>query len=374
MRKTIKNVMLLDGKKIKIVIEDDKIQAIGTDVEEVGEIIMLPDGVYVSPGWIDLHTHAFPKFEPYCAYPDDIGFLSGVTTVVDAGSCGAYDIDEFYTLIKTCITRVFSFLNISTVGLRIRNELADLGHISRSEIKHALEKYPDFIVGLKARMSKSVVGDNGIKPLQLAKSYSRDFKKPVMVHIGSVPPKLEEILACLDQGDIITHCYHNKKNNHIFSDETLIENALKHAKERGVYLDVGHGTSSFSFQIAQRAFEEKIDFDSISTDIYDKNRLQGPVYNMATTLTKFLTIGYSLEKVISAVTDVPAEAIGKQELASFSEGTIADFTFFKLEKNKQILVDSVGGKIHANEKITPVAVMIGGVYYECSEHEVEASY
>ncbi len=52
----------------------------------------------------------------------------------------------------------------------------------------------EFIVGIKARMSKTVVGENGIKPLELAKKIqSENNDLPLMVHIGSAPPELEEV-------------------------------------------------------------------------------------------------------------------------------------------------------------------------------------
>lgn len=375
MRQTIKNAMLPNGEKINIVIKDGKINKLSSEAdEEEGEMLHLPDNVYVSPGWIDLHTHSFPKFEPYCAHPDDIGYTTGVTTVVDAGSCGAQDIGEFHELIQNCRTRVYSFLNISKVGLRIRNELADLAHISERDIKHALDQYPHFIVGLKARMSASVIGDNGIQPLKLAKEFSHNFTQPLMVHIGSAPPKIQEVLSYLEHGDIITHCYNEKENNHIFSNEAVVQPALRAAMERGVYLDVGHGTSSFSFEIAKQAFEAAIEFDSISTDIYDKNKWHGPVYDMATTLTKFLMLGYPLEKVIKAVTEVPATIIHKPELGSLAEGTPADLTFFKVETTETIVEDSLGRELTAQQKIIPIAVMIGGTYYECTKVEHQARH
>lgn len=37
-------------------------------------------------------------------------------------------------------------------------------------VQQAVKRYPDFIVGLKARMSSSVVGENGITPLERAQS------------------------------------------------------------------------------------------------------------------------------------------------------------------------------------------------------------
>src|SRR5690625_6668558 len=101
------------------------------------------------------------------------------------------------------------------------------------------------------------------------------------------------------------HCFNEKENKHIFSDRLNINQKLFEAIERGVYLDIGHGTSSFSYHIAKKAKTENISFHSISTDIYEKNQFNGPVYAMATTLSKFIGLAYSLEKVIHSVTTCP---------------------------------------------------------------------
>lgn len=373
MKQIIKNVRLTNGQRTDIVIDKGKILDVASGWTGEGEVIQLPKNVYVSPGWIDLHTHSFPKYEPYCAYPDEIGFKTGVTTVVDAGSCGTNDIDDFFKMSGKCMTRIFSFLNVSSVGLKVRNELADMSMLSLEAISKANQKYPDFIVGLKARMSGSVVGDNNTMPLEVAKQISRKIKKPLMVHIGSAPPKLVDIICLLDRGDIITHCYNEKTNNHMFSN-TDVKNRIIEAVKRGVYLDIGHGTSSFSYPIAQKAKAENITFHSISTDIYEQNKVNGPVYNMATTLSKFLALGYSLEKVIHSVTGMPAKIINKREIGILQKGALADLTFFTIENREVILKDSIGNEFLAKKQVKPYAVMIGGNYYECNTNEFKESY
>jgi dihydroorotase len=54
-----------------------------------------------------------------------VGVASGVTTVIDAGSTGADDVDDFQRLAAGCKTRVHALLNISRIGLLRQNELAD---------------------------------------------------------------------------------------------------------------------------------------------------------------------------------------------------------------------------------------------------------
>ncbi|GIO27089.1 amidohydrolase/deacetylase family metallohydrolase [Ornithinibacillus bavariensis] len=361
----IEGATLVNGTQCNIVVKDGLIEEITIDNVVGGDVISIPKGVYVSPGWIDLHSHAFPNFEPYCSHPDNIGYTSGVTTVVDAGSCGADDITDFYELAKECHTRVLAFLNVSSIGLRVRNELTDLSNLSFEKIEHSFQRFPDFLVGLKARMSASVIGENDIKPLKLTMDYASKLKKPVMVHVGSAPPLLSEIAEQLRKGDIITHCFNGKEGNTIIDDDLSIKKAIRDATNRGVYLDVGHGTSSFSFEIAKQAMKGRLPLHSISTDIYEQNRLYGPVYSLATTMTKFLALGYSLEDVVKSVTETPAKILKKPLLGVLKRGAVADLTFFTIEDKNVTLIDSLGNKLDSPIQIKPFAVILGGKYYEC---------
>jgi dihydroorotase len=142
-----------------------------------------------------------------------VGIATGVTTVIDAGSTGADDVDDFYQLTRKAATEVYALLNISRVGLIAQNELANMANIDAEAVKQAVNRYPNFIVGLKARMSSSVVGENGITPLARAKAMQQENGGlPLMVHIGNNPPDLDEIADLLTSGDIITHCYNGKPN------------------------------------------------------------------------------------------------------------------------------------------------------------------
>lgn len=365
MIQVIKNALLTNKTKVDILIENNCIkEVVPASSSSSYPVLFDAEGMYVSPGWIDMHTHAFPKYQPYCALPDKIGYQTGVTTVVDAGSSGADTIHEFYQIAKEAKTRVLSFLNVSQIGLKQMDELASMEFISRDAVQAAAAIYPDFVVGLKARMSASVIGESGIKPLQLAAKFSRDLKLPLMVHVGSSPPTLDEILPLLKKGDILTHCYHEKYPNHIFCNHGKMEAILREAVKRGVYLDVGHGKSSFSFAIAAQAKEKGIYFDTIGTDIYEGNQVHGPVYDMATTLTKFFHLGYSLETIIHAVTEKPAQVLKQPRLGNLCSGSCAEFTFFTVEQKRKFLIDSMGNEVITNQVIKPQGVFLEGKYIE----------
>ena len=238
-----------------IALKDGKIAALGDVDGPALKTIELGGECYVSAGWIDSHVHCYPKSPIYHDQPDSVGIATGVTTVVDAGSTGADDIDDFYTLTREAATEVYALLNISRVGLIVQNELANMANIDADAVREAVKRHPDFIVGLKARMSSSVVGENGITPLDRAKAMQKENGDlPLMVHIGNNPPDLDEIAERLSAGDIITHCY-NGKPNRILTPQGELRASVTRAISRGVRLDVGHGTASLSFAVAKRAIE-----------------------------------------------------------------------------------------------------------------------
>lgn len=355
----LRHAKLITEEEIDIVIQDGRIIEITPAGRAHGQKIIECHGAYVSSGWIDLHVHAFPEFEPYGDEIDEIGIKTGVTTIVDAGSCGADRISDLAASGKRSKTNLFAFLNISRIGLKRTDELSNLEWIDNRKVIEAVKEHKDIIVGLKARMSKSVVGKNGMEPLRIARKLSSETHLPLMVHIGSAPPAIEAVVSLLEKNDIITH-YLNGKANNLFNDDGSPLQVFTDALKRGVHLDAGHGTKSFSFKVAEMAKRNHIKFHSISTDIYRGNRINGPVFNMAHTLTKFLYLGYTLEEVITGVTATPAAWLKKPELGRIRPGDIANLTLFRVKKESATLTDSENEKRWATRKIEPMGVVVNG--------------
>lgn len=363
-RFVLRNVKRLNGEEIDIVVENGKIAEVINAGEGRGQQVYDRSGMYVSSGWIDLHVHAFPEFDPYGDEVDKIGVKQGVTTIVDAGSCGADRISDLAASSQKSLTRLFAFLNISRVGLKRVDELSDLKWIDEDKVLNSVNLYQDFIVGLKARISSSVVSGNGVKPLKIARQLSSKTSLPLMVHIGSAPPDIEEVIPLLEKHDIVTH-FLNGKDNNLFDKNGSPLPVFKDAIMRGVHFDVGHGTSSFSFKFAEAAKRNDIHFNTISTDIYRGNRLNGPVYSMANVLSKFLYLGYSLEEVVGAVTRNAADWLGKPELGRIKAGDNANLTLFTLEDHPAVLIDSDGEGRVGNKEIEAKGVIVHDRLIEC---------
>lgn len=130
----------------------------GTAAIEAGQTLDA-SGSYVSPGFIDIHTHIYEGVPAMGVAPDRVGIDQGVTTVVDAGSSGAANFDDFVRRsIEPSKSRVYAWLNISAPGLvEGRSELADLTKLDPKEVLAVIDRNRDRIIGIKARMSGSVV-------------------------------------------------------------------------------------------------------------------------------------------------------------------------------------------------------------------------
>ncbi|MFY2157211.1 amidohydrolase/deacetylase family metallohydrolase [Cytobacillus firmus] len=336
--------------------------------KHIGENIHYIDasGYYVTPGFIDLHAHIFKDYTDLGIDPDLVGIKQGVTTIVDAGSAGYDNYRTFKeAIIEKSKTEILAFLNISRNGLcNGLSELANLNELmSIQEGKEIFQKEKS-IVGLKARMSGSVVKDSGIKPLEHARNIANELGKPIMVHIGNPPPNLQEIFPLLKDGDIVTHAFHGKKHGILTESGELIPEAMA-AIERGVRFDVGHGTSSFSYK-TMRKFKDKYNIVfTISTDIYKKN-YSNPVGSLMITMTKLLSLGYSLTEVVTAVTKRAADSLHLTEQGTLRVGSVADVTIFELkEKGGSTLVDSEGEELGCNQQLTPyITLKAGKVAYQ----------
>lgn len=358
----IKQGKCADGSVVDIAVKEGKIAALGSLEHNAtaARTIDLQGRYFLSAGWIDSHTHCYPSSPIYNDEPDLVGVSSGVTSVVDAGSTGADDIDEFYRLTRSAKTNVFAFLNISRIGLLRQNELGDMNDIDDELAHKAIRAHQGFVVGIKARMSSSVVQQNGIQPLVRAKEIqANNGGLPLMVHIGNNPPNLDDIADLLTQGDIITHCY-NGKPNRILTPEGELRSAVKRALNRGVLLDVGHGSASFSFDVAEVAIAQGIYPHTISSDIYCKNRIKGPVYSLAYVMSKFLLVGLSLPQIINCVTANAAQALRLPNKGRLAVGCDADFTIFDVVEQAQVFADSEQQSRSGQTLILPLAAIVAG--------------
>ena len=336
--------------KKDIFVKNGKIEKIGDNLDVEAEKVIDAEGAIVTPGFIDIHTHCYPK-----AFlgldPDALGLERGATAILDAGSSGADNYEDFRAnYIDKAKTKVFTLLNVSKEGLIRGHELDSMDKLDEAKVKATAEKYSDNIVGLKARASQSVVGEMGLTPIAEAARIAHEIEKPLMIHVGNYPPALTDVLKLVDEGDIITHAYHGKKGGILTEEGEIIQEA-KDARARGVRFDVGHGVASFSLRVYKQALLDNFDCDMISTDLHVEN-YNGPVYNIASVMSKLINCGESLDQVVHKVTYIPAKHFGLTGLGELREGCTADLNLLTLDACEEEIADSIGDTIILKNKIT----------------------
>lgn len=363
----VKNGLTVNNSKIDVLIDKGKIVDINPLNKNIDakKVIDLEGKSFVSAGWVDDHVHVYEKLSLYYDTPDKDGVEAGVTTIIDAGSTGADNLPDFYKITRDVKTNVYAMCNISKTGIIAQDELGDLTRIREELVREMIEKYPDFVVGIKARISKSVVSGNGVVPLEEAKKIqAQNHHIPLMVHVGSNPPDLNDILANMTEDDIMTHCFNGKPNGIVDQATGEIKNCASNAYDRGVIFDVGHGTDSFNFAVAEKAFAKGYAPKSISSDLYHRNRENGPVYNLATVMDKMLLIGYSLKDIIKMVTEAPADNFDLKNKGKLRVGYDGDLTIFHVADRVKKLTDSNGNVRTTDRVITPDYAVVAGKVYE----------
>lgn len=325
-------------------------------------------GKLVVPGLIDLHAHVYWGGTSLGVDPDDLSARAGVTTFVDAGSAGAGNFAGFRRhLIERSRVRIRAFLNISFAGIFafsrqvMVGESVDLRLLNVAEAVRVAREHPDLVLGIKVRLGLIAGEGRGIAPLHLALQAAEALGQPLMVHTDLPPPTRREVLPLLRPGDILTHAFRPFPNGPLAgagsAGQVLPE--LWAARERGVVIDLGHGMGSFSFESARTCLAQGFLPDVISSDVHALC-IDGPAYDLPTTMSKLLNLGMSLDQVIAASTAAPARAIGRPDLGTLREGAVADVTVLDAQVGEFPFVDVLGQVMTGTHRLVPALTVVGG--------------
>lgn len=262
-----------------------------------------------------------------------------MTTWLDVGSAGSYTFPGFRRyIVEPSRVRIYALLNLSSIGLVAPSwEFANLDYCDVELAAQIVERNRDLILGIKARIDRNTTRGVGIRPLELARELADQLRMPLMVHIGYGPPTIDEVAQLLRPGDILTHCF-TGGTMRILTEDGKVHPVIRELHERGLVLDIGHGTGSFSFTVAEALLEQGVVPDVISSDIHQL-AIQGPMFDLPTTLSKFLALGMSLPDVIARATVAPARVIGRDDLGSLKPGNPADVALFRIEEGEFTFYD-----------------------------------
>jgi dihydroorotase len=324
------------------------------------------EGCFVVPGLIDLHTHVYWGGTSLGVDAGAVARASGTTTFVDAGSAGPGNYAGFLRhVIESSAPRILAFLNISFPGIFgfsrsvMVGECADLRLLDVGEAVRVARENPATVVGVKVRVGRIAGGSSGMAPLEMAIEAAEELGLPVMTHIDLPPPNLPEVFQRLRPGDILTHCFRPFPNAPIAGGRIREEALL--ARERGVIFDVGHGMGSLSFATARTMLAQGFSPDVISSDLHALC-LDGPVYNLLVTLSKFLTMGMSLPDLVERATIRAARAVRRRDLGVLEAGGVGDATVLRIDEGECTYVDSTGEKMVGNRRLVCEGYVMAGTF------------
>jgi dihydroorotase len=180
-----------------------------------------------------------------------------------------------------------------------------------------------------------------------------------MVHISDPFSPLQDILKMMRKGDVFTHIYNDHPHGILDANGKILPEVLD-ARERGIIFDSAHGRSHFSFDTAEKALQQDFLPDAISTDLSEGN-VSGPVYDLPTTVSKFLAMGMELDTAIERVTIRPAGVFDCGEtIGTLRPGSEADVSVFELHEGKFEFVDSNQQKRTGRQKLVNTAAVCRG--------------
>lgn len=362
----------IDGP-MDVAIADGRILRIAPDipVSDAARVVDV-EGLYVTPGIVDIHGHYYHGTVPYRSYsdsfnalpPDGFTFRSGVTTAVDAGGAGWRNFTHFKEqVIDRSRTRILAFINIVGDGMSGDPEQNIDDMNARMTALYA-NRYSDYVVGVK--LAHFDAGDGGDWRTTVRRSVEAGelAEIPVMVDFGFGRPSIEELfMEHLRPGDMFSHTFHPGPWKEPIVDwleeEGVVKPFVFRAQERGILFEVGHGGGSFSFIQAIPAFEQGFRPDILGSDIH-RFSMNAGLKDMANLMSKFLAIGMDLQDVIFRSTWNPARAINRPELGHLSEGAKADVAVFRLREGDFGFVDSRGWKLTGDRMLEVELTLLEG--------------
>ena len=312
-------------------------------------------GKLVVPGLIDVHTHAArdPAGPALC-------LRDGVTCWIDAGSAGADNLDPAVGVAKAAPQTGRILLNIGRRGILPEGDAKDLALADVGAARAAIERHRDYVVGIKARLSETVVGKNDIEVLKRTQQAVEPFGVPVMIHMGQSASPLRELLPLLKTGDIVTHMFAPPPHAIVDDDGRLLPEVLA-ARRRGIVFDVGNGVRDhIRWDIVEQVMRQGFWPDTFSTDWNVMSRTTG-VVDFPNCMSKLLGYGMSVPEAIACATLNAARTFEVfRDRGTLNVGAPADIAILELREGEFEFLDNYGNSITGRQRLFPSETVLAG--------------
>jgi dihydroorotase len=354
-----------------VAIKDGRIAAVAPQLKPADAIKTVDvRGLYVMPGLIDLHVHVYNGTGERGSYagdlsvpPDGFTFRNGVTTVVDAGSSGWRNFEDFKDrIIDRSKTRVLAMINIVGAGMRGNAYEQNAADMDGAATAALAQRYPGVIVGIKTAHF------NGPEwtPVEQAVIAGTKAGLPVMVDFGAdrpTRPLYDLLTQKLRPGDIYTHMYSGLRQE---QDPVTLgpSRAFIAGRARGLYFDTGTGGGSFRWSLAVPMIKQGFPPDSISTDLH-VDSMNGATKDILNVASKLMALGLPLKDVVADMTAHPAHQIKQDQLGNLSVGATADVAVLRVVKGHFGFTDMVNTRVDgASKLVAELTIRRGRIVYD----------
>jgi dihydroorotase len=338
-----------------VAVAGGKVVAVGPNIKPGSAMVVDAKGKLVVPGLIDIHTHAAEAPGGPEKLPQD-----GVTGWIDAGSCGADNLEDGIAVCRNAPKPFGLLLNIGRKGVIREGDTMDLANADVAAAKAAIARHRDIIVGVKARLSANVTGPNDVEVLKRAQDVATSFNLPVMIHMGQSFSPLPALINQLKRGDIVTHMFAPPPNA-IIDDAGRILPEVTAARQRGVWFDVGNGLGGhIRWNTVEAILKAGFWPDSISTDWHLSSKTTG-VVDMPNCMSKYFGFGMTLPQAIAMATINPARMFPIfKDRGTLSMGAPADIAILELRQGNFEFVDNYKNTIKGHQRLFPSETVMAG--------------
>jgi dihydroorotase len=365
--------------------------------EDAAETIDV-SGKLVISGMIDTHAHVYQHVTgKFGLQADLVGVQSGVTTLVDQGGPSCMTLPGFRHFVAApARSRVLCFLSAYLVGGlegHLYPSLYGPEQVNVAATVKAARDNPDLVRGIKAHAEIGGASRWGLEVTKLGKQIAREAGLPLYIHLGQLWPTkdsasidpdevVQALVPLMDPGDILAHPFTRHPGGFISAETGEVHPVVWAALERGVTVDVGHG-SHFSFAMARKVIAAGIRPTTLGADMHGYNvrvpeadeqttRSRNPFFgvapfNLTNAMSKLLALGVSLPEVVATVTNNPAKMLGLQDsLGRLAPGRAADISVLNHHTGAFELRDNSGESVIASEMLAPLFALKDGVRYDAN--------
>lgn len=372
-----------------VAVKDGKVAALGPRLKSATKTIDVTNKLVI-PGMIDTHAHVYQYVSGrFGLEPDLAGVRSGVTTLVDQGGPSCMTFPGFRSFIaEPAASRVLAFISIYVVGGlegHYYPYLYSPDGVDVDAVVKASRQNADLVRGIKSHAEIGGFERWGIDVMKLAVDAGTQLDLPVYIHFGQLWPRpdnpshsvdvdkiLPDVVDILRPGDILAHPFTRHPGG--FVDETgKIHPIVKEAIDRGLKIDVGHG-SHFSFDMAKQVLDAGILPHTLGADMHgynthvpappgtpaehpdDENHmfLGRTQFSLTHAMSEMLALGVPLTDVIPMVTNHCADMLGmSDEIGTLKPGVEADISVLKDMTGSWLFADNTGTEVPGDHLLIP---------------------